>query len=210
MLKDFEWVKSEDKDDLKTETKRLREQLITRIQALRDKKLPVLVLIEGWAAAGKGSLINELISELDPRFYNVVTPVAEPESDQTVFVTPAEYIGNIPDHRLSYRRRCSQVSSDLPKTVWNLGDNGIPRGSVPTVKTPIGSRRHGTRHSTLGVLRKSDVVHPFGQKIITVKIHEHMDGRNGGVRSPTVFFAVRTVRGNMEHIRKSRFPRNIL
>ena len=80
MLKDFEWVKSEDKDDLKTETKRLREQLITRIQALRDKKLPVLVLIEDWAAAGKGSLINELISELDPRFYNVVTPVAEPES----------------------------------------------------------------------------------------------------------------------------------
>ena len=80
MLKDFEWIESEDKQAVKAETKQLREQLITQIQALRDAKLPVLVLIEGWAAAGKGSLINELISELDPRFYNVVTPVAEPES----------------------------------------------------------------------------------------------------------------------------------
>ena len=79
MLKDYEWKKAGDKGDLKAEIKSLRAQLITQVQALREKKLPVLVLIEGWAAAGKGSLINELISELDPRFYNVVTPQAEPE-----------------------------------------------------------------------------------------------------------------------------------
>ena len=43
--------------------------------------MPVLVLIEGWAAAGKGTLIKELISELDPRFYNVVSPVIVPEKE---------------------------------------------------------------------------------------------------------------------------------
>ena len=79
MLKDFEW-KTEDKDLLKAETKAFREQLMGQQQQLRDAKLPVIVLIEGWAAAGKGSLIKELISEIDPRFYSVVSPVIEPES----------------------------------------------------------------------------------------------------------------------------------
>ena len=43
-------------------------ELISLPQLLREKSLPVLVLIEGWSAAGKGSLIKELISEIDPRF----------------------------------------------------------------------------------------------------------------------------------------------
>ena len=71
MLADFEKVEAEDKDVLKADIKELKERLAALPQKLRDKKIPVLVLIEGWAAAGKGSLIKELISELDPRFYNV-------------------------------------------------------------------------------------------------------------------------------------------
>ncbi len=58
----------------------LREQLIEKVQKIREAKVPILVLVEGWAAAGKGSLIKELISELDPRFYNVVSPAVIPES----------------------------------------------------------------------------------------------------------------------------------
>ena len=81
MLKDFEKSKPEDKEALSAEIKTLRDQLIARQQQIRDAKLPVLVLIEGWAAAGKGSLIKELISEIDPRFYNVVSPVVEPEDN---------------------------------------------------------------------------------------------------------------------------------
>jgi len=79
MLKDFEKSKAEDKETLSAEIKALRERLIVQQQQLRDAKLPVLVLIEGWAAAGKGSLIKELISVIDPRFYNVVSPAIEPE-----------------------------------------------------------------------------------------------------------------------------------
>ncbi|MBO7664132.1 MAG: polyphosphate:AMP phosphotransferase [Clostridia bacterium] len=80
MLKDFEWNKPEDKEALNEEIKVLRNNLFPRLQAMREKKLPMLVLLEGWAAAGKGSLIKELISEIDPRFYNVVTPALIPES----------------------------------------------------------------------------------------------------------------------------------
>ena len=81
MLADFEKVEAEDKDVLKADIKELKERLAALPQKLRDKKIPVLVLIEGWAAAGKGSLIKELISELDPRFYNVVSPVNVPEKE---------------------------------------------------------------------------------------------------------------------------------
>ena len=81
MLKDFEKGKHEEKSVLNQEIKALRARLIGQQQLLREQKLPVLVLIEGWAAAGKGSLIKELISEIDPRFYNVVSPAIIPESE---------------------------------------------------------------------------------------------------------------------------------
>ena len=68
MLKDFEMKKPENKDQLKEQTKALRATLLGQQQQLLEAKLPVIVLIEGWAAAGKGSLIKELISEQDDTF----------------------------------------------------------------------------------------------------------------------------------------------
>ena len=82
MLKEFKGSKDEDSAALKAEIKALRERLLAQQQLVRDQKLPIIVLVEGWAAAGKGSLINELISEIDPRFYNVVSPVVLPEKEE--------------------------------------------------------------------------------------------------------------------------------
>ena len=97
MLKDFEKSKAEDKDVLNAEIKELRARLIGQQQMIREKKLPVLVLIEGWAAAGKGSLIKELISEIDPRFYNVVSPAVIPESESRYpFLYP--YASAVPEN----------------------------------------------------------------------------------------------------------------
>ncbi len=81
MLKDFKREKIEDKTALNSEIKALREELIPLPQQMRDQKLPMLVLLEGWAAAGKGQLIKELISEMDPRFYNVKSPMVVPEEE---------------------------------------------------------------------------------------------------------------------------------
>ena len=81
MLKEFKPGKPEKKEALKAEIKELRARLIAQQEQLREAKLPVLILLEGWAAAGKGSLIREIISEIDPRFYNVVSPAVIPESE---------------------------------------------------------------------------------------------------------------------------------
>ena len=82
MLKNFEYAKTEDKAKLNREIKELRARLVAQQQQVRAGKLPVLVLIEGWSAAGKGSLIKEIISEMDPRFYQVISPAIIPENEE--------------------------------------------------------------------------------------------------------------------------------
>ena len=69
-----------DKDARKAEIRRLRAMLVNQQQAIREAKLPVVVLLEGWDCAGKGNLVNELISEMDPRFYSVKNFDRVPES----------------------------------------------------------------------------------------------------------------------------------
>lgn len=49
----------------------LRQELSGLQLRIRDKKLPVIVVFEGWSASGKGSLIAEMIKYLDPRFFKV-------------------------------------------------------------------------------------------------------------------------------------------
>ena len=97
MLTDFEKAKQEDKAKVSQEIKNLRARLVAQQQQLRSGKLPVLVLIEGWSAAGKGSLIKEIISEMDPRFYQVTSPAIIPESDSRYpFLYP--YANAIPEN----------------------------------------------------------------------------------------------------------------
>ena len=71
-----------DKDQRKAEIRRLRERLAAQQQSVMAAKLPVVVLVEGWDCAGKGHLINELISEMDPRFYRVAVYKRVPENEE--------------------------------------------------------------------------------------------------------------------------------
>lgn len=98
MLREFEKKpEAEDKGALKAEIKALRQYMIGLQERIKEKKLPVIVLVEGWAAAGKGTLINELISEIDPRFYRVVSSVFMPDSEARYpFLYP--YAAAIPEN----------------------------------------------------------------------------------------------------------------
>ena len=38
---------------------------------VKESKIPVIVLLDGWGAAGKGSVLGKVIKNLDPRFFKV-------------------------------------------------------------------------------------------------------------------------------------------
>ena len=96
MLKEFE--RPDDgmtKEERKAETKRLQGMLSARQQEIRNAKLPVIVLVEGWDAAGKGTLINELISEVDPRFLTMVSEDSQEQKGEYPFLYP--YAAALPE-----------------------------------------------------------------------------------------------------------------
>jgi Polyphosphate kinase 2 (PPK2) len=45
------------------------------------KKRPVIVVLEGWDAAGKGGVIKRLTAKLDPHSY-IVYPISAPEGEE--------------------------------------------------------------------------------------------------------------------------------
>ncbi len=71
-----------DKAARKAETQRMRTVLVGQQQAIREAKLPVIVMVEGWDCAGKGNLIRELICEMDPRFFSVKNFGRVPEYEE--------------------------------------------------------------------------------------------------------------------------------
>ncbi len=50
------------------------KRLLALQQELRALKIPVVIVLEGWAAAGKGAMAGELLEGLDPRGYQVHVP----------------------------------------------------------------------------------------------------------------------------------------
>jgi len=74
MLENYDFgANALDKSECKARLKERQLELSGLQLKLKEKKLPVIVLVEGWGAAGKGSLIHTLIRELDPRFFNVIS-----------------------------------------------------------------------------------------------------------------------------------------
>lgn len=72
MLEDIN-LKEEKSQECKEQIKYQGEKLAVLSQKIRAEKVPVIVVFEGWGAAGKGSLIGKLILNLDPRAFDVFT-----------------------------------------------------------------------------------------------------------------------------------------
>ncbi|MGN1106739.1 MAG: polyphosphate:AMP phosphotransferase, partial [Huintestinicola sp.] len=68
--------------DYKEMTSQLRQTLSGLQLRLKDKKLPVIIVFEGWSASGKGSLIRDLIKYLDPRFFKVHSTLPASETEK--------------------------------------------------------------------------------------------------------------------------------
>lgn len=81
MLKD--WKKSErlSGEELEERLTKLRDELGTKHVKLKENNIPVLVIFEGWGAAGKGSVLGRIIKNIDPRFFKVATMSVKSEEE---------------------------------------------------------------------------------------------------------------------------------
>ena len=71
MLEQVDLSQKLDKADYKTRMELLGNQLGELHRKLHERKIPAIIVFEGWDAAGRGTLINELILRLDPRGFKV-------------------------------------------------------------------------------------------------------------------------------------------
>ena len=82
MLADIDLSKKIPKPDFKKARKVFDLQLPILQRDARQRQVPILIVFEGWDAAGKGTLINELILNLDPRGFNVFNCRPPTEEEQ--------------------------------------------------------------------------------------------------------------------------------
>lgn len=86
-----------DNSDLKEKTVQLRQMLAELQLKIRENKLPVIIIFEGWSASGKGSLIGDLIKYLDPRFFKVYSTLPA-DSAQMRYPMMTRFWANIPEY----------------------------------------------------------------------------------------------------------------
>lgn len=81
MLKNWNREEIPQEEELKERLRRAREKLYELQMKIKEHKLPVFVLFEGWGAAGKGSTIGKVIKNIDPRFFKVATMSAPSQEE---------------------------------------------------------------------------------------------------------------------------------
>ncbi len=75
------------KEELKRRTEAAKAKLFAQQMQIKEHKLPVLVLMEGWGTAGKGSVLGQIISNIDPRFFKAATmDIPTPEERRKPFL----------------------------------------------------------------------------------------------------------------------------
>ncbi|MBI4349913.1 MAG: polyphosphate:AMP phosphotransferase [Elusimicrobia bacterium] len=81
MLENVDLNKSVEKKEYKKLMAGLELRLGELQREAKELKVPVIIVFEGWDAAGKGTLINRLILPLDPRGFNV-HPMPAPNEEE--------------------------------------------------------------------------------------------------------------------------------
>ncbi|MBD3307418.1 phosphate--AMP phosphotransferase [candidate division KSB3 bacterium] len=81
MLEQVDLAKKIPKKDYKAIVPELELRLGALQREARDLQIPILIVFEGWDAAGKGTLINRLIQTFDPRGC-IVHPISAPNEEE--------------------------------------------------------------------------------------------------------------------------------
>jgi len=125
--------------DYKDLTKELEKNLSSLQQKIRAEKLPVIILLEGWGASGKGTLISDMIKMLDPRFFKVYSTMPATEAERR-YPMMKRYWENIPEYgAISVLDRSWYQELALAKMEEGISDEEYPRriGSENTSKSQL-------------------------------------------------------------------------
>lgn len=95
MLDTLDLDASLDKTTYRSQIELLMRQLQSLQKACWDKKLPMLVVLEGWAAAGKGALVKKMVGYMDPRGF-AVHPIWPPSEEEQKYPFLWRFWQNLP------------------------------------------------------------------------------------------------------------------
>ena len=96
MLKNFVKAVPPEEEELKKELHEQRDALAAYQMKIKEAQLPVMVIFEGWGAAGKGSTVGKVIKNIDPRFFRVI-PMAPPTATDKRYPFLYRYLLEIPE-----------------------------------------------------------------------------------------------------------------
>jgi len=95
MLEYVDLKQSVPKDEYKQRLEPLQERLYSLQGQIFERRIPVAIVFEGWAAAGKGTSLNTLAARLDPRGFRVV-PIVPPRTIELAYPWMWRYWLRIP------------------------------------------------------------------------------------------------------------------
>ncbi len=109
---------------VKAEIAALEARLAVQQQQIKEAGLPVIVLLEGWGASGKGSLIRDIIRNIDPRSFQVC-PIVPPTEEEARRPFLWRYLEKIPPKG----RFLFLDSGWYGETVKNVMEDGLENGA---------------------------------------------------------------------------------
>ena len=129
-LKKIDLSAAVDKKTFKDEINALEKKLALLQRNITEKKIPVIIIFEGWGASGKGGRINDLILNFDPRCFKVCNTEHEEKTDDLYYMQP--FWSNIPSngrftifdrswyYRVIYDRVDDKLSTDDKEQMFLL------------------------------------------------------------------------------------------
>ena len=96
MITNWSPARVPEKEEVRERLAAARAQLYEFQMKIKEHKIPVLVLFEGWGASGKGSTIGKVIKNIDPRFFKVAT-MSAPTEEEKRYPFLYKYFKQIPE-----------------------------------------------------------------------------------------------------------------
>ena len=97
MLKGFAKAHRPEKEEVKVNMHAEQARLAANQMRIKEAKVPVMVIFEGWGAAGKGSCLSRVIKDMDPRFFQVATMDGKPTEPEMRRPFLYRYMVEIPE-----------------------------------------------------------------------------------------------------------------